>query len=431
MTALQSCHPYLGLPAYSLAYDRLIKYLSDEQDLLIIQDLDGVCMGLVRDPLDRTLDHQYIGAVQDLAGHFFVLTNGEHEGTRGVNRIVEAAIADPGASQSYLPGLAAGGVQWQGSDGKVTHPGVSQQELDFLAQVPTIFGEQLTQFFDNVPGLFAGKTLARLVQAAVLDNMASPTANLNEFYHYLRDCDRLETYRSLQQTMRDCCEQLLVKAERQGLEDTFFVHYAPNDGRDKHGKERLRLARSGDSGTTDFQFMLQGAIKEAGVVALLNRYYAQKTGQYPLGEDFSVRNAPRSLSGLLSLVQANFDPALMPLIVGVGDTVTSRVEQDGDDRVVRRGGSDRLFLQLIQNLGRAYNRGNVVIYVDSSQGEVKNRKALQLQERNGELEVVEGPGDPADTDDPLTLDVVFPGGHTQYIHTFRAIARDWSNRWAK
>ncbi|MEM1427619.1 MAG: glucosylglycerol 3-phosphatase, partial [Cyanobacteria bacterium P01_H01_bin.130] len=272
MTALQSCHPYLGLPAYSLAYDRLIKYLSDEQDLLIIQDLDGVCMGLVRDPLDRTLDSQYIEAVQDLAGHFFVLTNGEHEGTRGVNRIVEAAIADPGATHRYLPGLAAGGVQWQGSDGKVTHPGVSQQELDFLAQVPTIFGEQLTQFFDDVPGLFAGKTLARLVQAAVLDNMASPTANLNEFYHYLRDCDRLETYRSLQQAMRDCCGQLLVKAERQGLADTFFVHYAPNDGRDKHGQERLRLARSSDSGTTDFQFMLQGAIKEAGVVALLNRY---------------------------------------------------------------------------------------------------------------------------------------------------------------
>ena len=429
MTVLQSRHSQLGLAPYSLDHTRFTEYVSQQKNLLIIQDLDGVCMGLVRDPLDRVLDVDYIKATQKLAGHFFVLTNGEHAGRRGVNRIVEAAIAAPAETHCYLPGLAAGGVQWQGRDGQVTHPGVSAAELDFLAQVPTIFEERLTQFFDDVPGLFAGKTLERVVKAAVLDNMASPTVNLNEFYRYLRDCDRLETYRSLQQTMRDCCGELLTRAERKGLDDTFFVHYAPNDGRDKHGRERLRLARTGDSGTTDFQFMLQGAIKEAGVVALLNRYYAQQTGRYPLGDDFSVRSAPRSLSALLELVQENFDPSLMPVIVGVGDTVTSRIEQEGKDRVVRRGGSDRLFLQLIQNLGQAYDRGNVVVYVDSSQGEVKNRKPLKVEDRNGVPQVIEGPGDPDDRDEPLTLDIVFPGGHTQYSETFQVIAQQWSTRW--
>ncbi|MEM9771597.1 MAG: glucosylglycerol 3-phosphatase [Cyanobacteria bacterium P01_D01_bin.73] len=425
MTALNVRHPYLNLSPYSLNHKRLAEYLSEQQNLLIIQDLDGVCMGLVRDPLNRTLDAQYIEATRRLAGHFFVLTNGEHLGSRGVNRLVEAAIANPAENNSYLPGLAAGGVQWQAGDGQVSHPGVSDAELAFLAEIPDIFAARLTHFFDCVSGLFAGKTLDRLVKAAVLDNAASPTVNLNEFYQYLRDCKRLETYRSLQQTMRDCCEQLLVKAERQGLSDTFFIHYAPNDGRNKYGRERLRLARTSDSGTTDFQFMLRGAIKEAGVVALLNRYYAQKTGRFPLGEDFNVRQAPRSLSALSELVRENFDPSQMPVIVGVGDTVTSRVEREDGVPVVRRGGSDRLFLQLIQDL----DRRNVVVYVDSSQGEVKNRKPLKIEERDGEAQVIEGPGDRDDLDDPLTLDVVFPGGHEEYIKTFQAIANQWSSRW--
>ncbi|MGD1937619.1 MAG: glucosylglycerol 3-phosphatase [Cyanophyceae cyanobacterium] len=430
-------HPFLNLAPYSIDHSRFIDYVSKQENLLVIQDLDGVCMGLVRDPLNRTLDANYIEATQQLAGHFFVLTNGEHVGTRGVNKIVESAIADPMGTNSYLPGLAAGGVQWQTSGGRVSHPGVSTAELKFLTGVPNIFKEKLTTFFNDVPGLFSGGTLARLVEAAILDNVASPTANLNEFYQYLRDNNRLETYRSLQQTMRDCCRDLLVEAEQQGLGNTFFVHYAPNDGRDKNGQERLRLARSGnaassgvaDSGTTDFQFMLQGAIKEAGVVALLNRYYAQRTGHYPLGEDFSVRQAPRSLSALLDLVRDNFDLSQMPVIIGVGDTVTSRVEKEDGKRVVRRGGSDRLFLQLIQNLGGASERGNVVVYVDSSQGEVKNRKPLKVEECDGVMQVTEGPGDSNDTDDPLTLDVVFPGGHEQYIETFQAIADQWSKRW--
>ncbi len=96
---------------------------------------------------------------------------------------------------------------------------------------------------------------------------------------------------------------------------------------------------------------------------------------------------------------------------------------------MRRGGSDRLFLQLIQDLGRAGDRGNVVAYVDSSHGEVKNRKPLKIEERDGVEHVTEGPGDPDDANDPLTLDVVFPGGHDQYIEIFRGIANQWSSRW--
>lgn len=254
--------------------------------------------------------------------------------------------------------------------------------------------------------------------------MASPTANLNVFYERLRD--RTSTYVALQERMQGLMEELLADAAKQGLEDSFFVHYAPNLGRDEQGMEIVRFAKPGDSGTTDFQFMIRGAIKEAGVVALLNRYYHRRTGTAPLGEDFSVRQAPKQEEELLDLVQAKFDPQIMPTIIGVGDTVNSTVEGEGDERTVRRGGSDRNFLQLIQNLGRRLNKGNLTVYVDSSGGEVKNRKAVEveLQERNGKEVpvVVSGPGDDRDTEDPLTLNVVFRGGHEQYSQFFQTVA---------
>ena len=99
--------------------------------------------------------------------------------------------------------------------------------------------------------------------------------------------------------------------------------------------------------------MLRGAIKEVGVLALLNRYYFHQTGRYPLGESFNVRRAPHDMDALVSLVAENFDPAQMPLIVGVGDTVTAQQSAGGVGSEVvgsevKRGGSDRNFLQLIQ-----------------------------------------------------------------------------------
>ena len=170
--------------------------------------------------------------------------------------------------------------------------------------------------------------------------------------------------------------------------------------------------------------MLRGAIKEAGVLVLLNRYYERHVGSAPLGKDFNVRQAPREERALLQSVVENFDPQHMPVLVGVGDTVTSQVVEVGGKREVRRGGSDRNFLQLIQAIGWKYagrmpigdHCGNVVAYVDSSGGEVKNRKPLQLNIAG--TQVLEGPGDPRDTDDPLALNVVFPGGPKEYVGFF-------------
>ncbi len=407
---------------FSLDHGTFCQTLAQTENLLIIQDLDGVCMELVQDPLTRSLDPNYIKATTAFAGHFYVLTNGEHVGKRGVQGIVERTFGDIEQVKRdglYLPGLAGGGVQWQDPWGQVTHPGVSDGELKFLATVPQRIETRLRQFFEQYPHILSPRQLEQGIQASVLDNKVSPTANLNTLANYLRD--HPDVYQDLQKAIATLLDELIAEGEKQGLTHSFFVHYAPNLGRDKNGKEIVRWARSGDSGTTDFQLMLRGGVKEAGVLALLNRYYYQRTGNYPLGEEFNARQAPSSHEELLALAITKFDAELMPLIVGVGDTVNSSIDPDSGE--IRRGGSDRAFLQLIQDLGQHGDHGNLVVYVDSSQGEVKNRKPLKLKTVDGQTQVVEGPGDRRDQEEPLMINVAFPGGYRQYIEVFQQAAQ--------
>lgn len=404
----------------SLEHAALAQLLAQKENLLIVQDLDGVCMGLVRDPLTREVEARYLEATTAFEGHFFVLTNGEHIGKRGVNLIVEKALGTPEIAKQqglYLPGLAAGGVQWQDRYGNVTHPGVSDAEMNFLAAVPQKIAARLKQILSDRRYGLESSQIESWIDAAVLDNQVSPTVNINVFHEGLA----AENYRRLQQEVQSLMEELLHEARDRGLGDSFFVHYAPNLGRDGAGKEIIRRAAGSDSGTTDFQFMLKGAVKEVAVVVILNHYYHSRTGNYPLGKDFNARQAPQQHSELLKIVRENFDPQIMPTIVGVGDTVTSVAEEKGGELQFGRGGSDRGFLELIQEIGREFGRGNVIVYVDSSGGEVKNRKPLKL-ETEPELKVVEGPGDSRDTNDPLTLNVVFPQGHLQYIDVFARAA---------
>ena len=68
------------------------KQLISSQNILFIQDIDGVCIPLVKDPMTRELESKYIYAVKEFAEEFFVLTCGEHEGPRGVNRIIERSL---------------------------------------------------------------------------------------------------------------------------------------------------------------------------------------------------------------------------------------------------------------------------------------------------------------------------------------------------
>lgn len=394
-------------------------------DLLLIQDLDGVCMGLVRDPLTRRLDRAYLDACRAFGDEFCVLTNGEHIGRRGVNTLVEAALGGADrAAGAYLPGLAGGGVQLQDRHAQVSHPGVADAELAFLAALPARLASALGERLRADPFAISEVECEPLVAACVLDNAVSPTLNLNPLY--ARYAAQPAHYRALQAFALELLRGELARAERAGLGGSFFIHLAPNAGRDADG-ERLRPAGDdGDAGTTDFQFMLSGAVKEVGVLVLLNQYFYRRMGQYPLGPDFNAREAPREHAALLALARERLPAALMPRLLGVGDTVSSRRDPLSGDW--QRGGSDRGFLTLVQELGLAFGTDNAVLLVDSSGGEVRRpgvdtRRLESL--RQGDWSALDGISDPQD---PLRVNFLFPGGHGEYIAFFRQLARCRSAR---
>ncbi|WP_051298340.1 glucosylglycerol 3-phosphatase [Marinobacterium litorale] len=407
-------HSQLHWPSTDL--EALKARLHRVDEFLIIQDLDGVCMGLVNDPLTRRIEPGYLHAVSRLKGRFFVLTNGEHIGCRGVNGIVDRALSESDAEPEdhglYLPGLAAGGVQWQTAGGQVSHPGVEEAELEFLASIPARARVFLDHWLSARDLGLSGSALERLIDATVLDNRVSPTLNLNSLYRVLRDS--LETYRQLQTDALGFMHQCLADAQALGLDDAFFIHLAPNQGSEA-GVERLKPASETGAGTTDIQFMLRGAVKEAGVLALLNRYYGTRTGQYPLGEAFSVRQAPRSLEALITLAQDAFDPELMPVLVGVGDTLTSFPDKGH----YQRGGSDRGFLTLLKALGDRFHTDSLALFVDSSGGEVARPGVLASELDTDPARALAGITDP---EDPLKIDFVFTGGHHQYVSFFCDLA---------
>lgn len=402
---------------YSLDHARLLDTLADCDNLLIIQDLDGVCMGLVSDPLTRQIERRYVEASKQLEGHFFVLTNGEHVGSRGVNDIIERAFDDPQEAWDrglYLPGLAGGGVQLQDSQGRVTHPGVSDAELAFLAQVPEWARQFLRECLAKPPFAVSDDLLSRLVEACVLDNRVSPTLNINTLYHHFHD--QPDQYAQIQQLAVGFMENLLDRAASSGLADAFFIHYAPNLGR-VDGREKPRISDGSDAGTTDFQFMLRGAVKEVGVLVLLNHYYYRRTGHYPLGERFNARAAPAAMDELIALAEQHFDPVQMPRILGVGDTVTSHAQGDGS---YQRGGSDRGFLTLVQALGERFSTDNACVFIDSSAGEVV-RPGVVSDRLSGDPDAaMKGISDP---DDELQLNFLFTGGHTEYVNFFCDLAK--------
>ena len=392
-----------------LTPDDLLEDLAGSDDLLIVQDLDGVCMELVHDPRQRRIDPRYVQAASRLDGRFAVLTNGEHEGSRGVNRLVQRALAgraDPAREGLYLPGLGAGGVQLQDRFGRVSHPGVSTTELAFLASAPKRLIEGLGRHLPRLlPGIPA-TGLGSLVEAAVLDNPLSPSLNLNPLLDVIRgDVARQQDLQALAQ---DLMAELLREATATGLSDSFFLHLAPNLG-SRDGHEQLKPAAAGSTGTTDLQLMLRGALKEVGLLVLVNQAIARRTGTAPLGENFNVRDAPHDHPSLLELAQGAIQPALMPRLVGVGDTITSVPATDGQGWL--RGGSDRGFLTLLQELGEVFGTANRVVLVDSSGGEV-DRPSLA----DGSLEGL------SDPEDPLRIDATIPGGPRQYIQFFRALA---------
>jgi glucosylglycerol 3-phosphatase len=102
------------------------------------------------------------------------------------------------------------------------------------------------------------------------------------------------------------------------------------------------------------------------------------------------------------------------LIVGVGDTVTSK--NNNDKKNYSRGGSDRSFLELIQILGNEFGIKNKIIFVDSSSGEVERPST----KKTGLIGI-------SDVHDNLKFDIVFKNGPKEYISWFIELANERSN----
>ena len=387
----------------------VINKITNEKNILIVQDLDGVCIPLVQDPLKRELDKEYIEDVSKLKGSFSVLTCGEHEGRRGVNRLVEKALNSKTIAKEngfYLPGLASCGVEFQDRFSNSSYPGLNDNEINFLSKVPKMMRSMLTHELKKFLPNLSSELRNKLIDVAVCDTRFTPTLNFNEIFNFVRN--DLQKVKELQLVMEKIMSKILEASKDYGLEKSFHLHLMPNLGL-KNGREIMKFATQNEFGTTDIQFIINGAIKEAGLLLLLNKYISNKTGVYPFGSNFNVRNAPKTINKLIDLCKDKVSSDQMPMIIGIGDTVTS-VKDDKTNSWLR-GGSDRGFLTLIQRLGELYKKENQVIFVNSSNSEV-SRPRVNGTDMNGI----------SDPNDDLKFDLIISEGPQEYIEWFKQLA---------
>ncbi len=392
--------------------EEVINSIINEQNILIVQDLDGVCIPLVQDPLQREINKEYVKDVARLREKFAVLTCGEHEGKRGVNRLVEKALDSKRTAKEngfYLPGLAACGVEYQDRFSNLSYPGLKDNEINFLAEVPKMMRSMLTNELKKFLPNLSNEKRNKLIDVAVCDTRFTPTLNFNEIFSYVKNDFR--KVKDLQLIMGKIMNDLLEESKNFGLDNSFYLHMMPNLGI-RDGKEIMKYSTQNEFGTTDIQFIIKGAIKEAGLLFLLNKYIANKTGVYPFGENFNVRNAPKTHAQLIKLCRDKIPHEQMPLLVGVGDTVTS--VKDNKDNSWLRGGSDRGFLTLIQRLGESYKKDNQVVFVNSC-----NEQVLRPRINGTDMKGV------SDPNDDLKFNMIINDGPKEYIEWFKQLASNF------
>ena len=392
--------------------EELIDTIINEQNILIVQDLDGVCIPLVQDPLKREINKGYVKDVSRLKDKFAVLTCGEHEGRRGVNRLVEKALNSKVIAKEngfYLPGLAACGVEFQDRFSNLSHPGLKDNEINFLAEVPRMMRSMLTNELKLLLPNLSNELRNKLIDVAVCDTRFTPTLNFNEIFNYVKN--DFQKVKDLQLIMEKIMNNILEDSRSYGLDNSFYLHLMPNLGI-KDGREIMKYSTQKEFGTTDIQFIIKGAIKEAGLLLLLNKYIANKSGVYPFGENFNVRNAPKTHNKLIELCKDKIPINQMPLLIGVGDTVTS--VKDNKNNSWLRGGSDRGFLTLIQKLGKSYKKENQVIFVNSS-----NDQVLRPRINGNDMTGV------SDANDDLKFNMIINDGPKEYIEWFKQLASNF------
>ena len=390
------------------------KKIFSSRKILLIQDIDGVCIPLVKDPLTRVLESKYIYAAKTLGDEFFVLTCGEHEGPRGVNRIIERSlknILEPKKKGFYLRGLAACGVEYQNNNGEVSYEGISKKELAFLSKVPSLMRPKFELIVRKIFPNLQQEEINFHASKSICETRFSPTINFNSLFDLVKA--DFEKRKLIQKSFEQMMNEILLDAESEGLKNSFFLHISPNLG-NKNNSEIIKLSTKNDVGSTDIQLLIKGAVKDSGVLFLLNKYIENKTGNAPFGRKFNFRNSPKSLKEKIDLCKKHIDLNEMPIIIGVGDTVTSHKNEENNSYL--RGGSDRSFLEFIQILGKEFGVENKIIYVDSSSGEV-DRPSTKKTGFKGI----------SDNKDILKFDIVLQNGPYEYINWFTDLANKRSN----
>ena len=387
----------------------LNKKILENENILFIQDLDGVCIPLVKDPMTRKLDKDYILAAKLLKNEFCVLTCGEHDGERGVNRIIERSlnsIHEPKQKGLYLQGLAACGVEFQNNKGEISFEGISKKELDFLSKVPLLMNPRFKTIIKRLFPTMDQKEIDYHASISICDTRFSPTINFNSLFEIVGN--DWEKRIIIQEELQSMMNEIINLSEFENLSNSFFLHLSPNLGK-INDTEIIKYSTKNDIGTTDIQFLLKGAVKDSGVLFLLNNYIGNKTGIRPFGQNFNFRDSPKTLKEKVDFCKSFIQKKDMPLIIGIGDTITSQKKDDKNS--YSRGGSDRSFLELIQFLGKEYNNENLIIFVDSSSGEV-----FRPSTKKTGLKGI------TDKEDYLKLDIMFQNGPKEYIEWFIEIA---------
>ena len=381
----------------------------NSKNILFIQDIDGVCIPLVKDPMTRKLESKFIFAVKNLEKEFYVLTCGEHEGPRGVNRIVERSlrsIDQPKEKGLYLRGLAACGVEYQDSNGNISFEGVSKEEVDFLAKVPDLMRPSFEKIVKKIFPNINQEEINSHASKSICKTRFSPTINFNSLFDLVKDDS--EKRKIIQKSFEDMMNEIIYKAKAQGLKNSFFLHISPNLG-SKDGNEIIKLSTKNDIGSTDIQLLLKGAVKDSGVLFLLNKFIYDTTGKAPFGKNFNFRDSPKSIIEKVNFCKKYIKSKDMPTIIGIGDTVTS---QKNSNNSYSRGGSDRSFLEFIQLLGKEFDSNNKIIFVDSSSGEVYRPST--------KISGLKGISDEADN---LKFDIIFQNGPKEYLNWFIEFAK--------
>ena len=268
-----------------------------------------------------------------------------------------------------------------------------------------MLNNELELFLPNISTSLRNK----LIDVAICDTRFTPTLNFNEIFNYVKN--DYKKVKNLQLIMEKIMNKILETSKTIDLKDSFSLHMMPNLGL-KEGKEIMKYATQDEFGTTDIQFIIKGAIKEAGLLLLLNQYISTKTGVYPFGSEFNVREAPKTLNELVNLCRNKISLDQMPLLIGVGDTVTS--VKDNKSNYWMRGGSDRGFLTLIQRLGELYKKANQVIFVNSC-----NTQVLRPRVNGSDMTGI------SDPHDDLKFNMIINDGPKEYIEWFKQLANNF------